>query len=233
MRTLLLLALSVAYAAAVPVTVLNPSFEIATLPMTFATGSVSNLVTGTIPLGGTVGNWTAFNAPNGNNVGAFAPNAAPQNWTTPWWTGSNVGYMQNYATGTTSGGLTQTLSTTYQADTVYTLTVDIGRRQFQIAGSSFGYALELWAGSTLVGTASHLNLPLNSFGTDSLTATVATGSAAIGQNIEVRLLSNGVFSEAYFDNIRLDATAAPEPGTCALLGIAFSALALLRHRRAG
>lgn len=227
MAKYILAAFCAAATYAVPVTVLNPSFENAILPFSYPTGQISNLVSGFIPLGGTVDNWVAIGAQTGDNVGAFDPNNANlNNWTFVWETGNNVAHMQNAANGTLSMGLSQTLTDVYLANTSYTLSVDVGRRQFEIGGASWGYAIELWGGGNLVGTASNLALPLNSAGTDTLNVVIGASGAPIGQNIEVRLLSKGVFSESYFDNVRLSSSAdTPEPAGVALLGAGLVLLA--------
>jgi hypothetical protein len=58
---------------------------------------------------------------------------------------NSVGYLQSEGVGTVS--LSQTLSATLQNDTTYTLSALIGRRTYT---PRFNYAIQLWAGSTIL-----------------------------------------------------------------------------------
>ena len=61
--------------------------------------------------------------------------------------GENLAYATNVGAGS---GLQQTLSATFQVNTGYTLTVDVGNRNGTIAGGFAGSLIELLAGSTVI-----------------------------------------------------------------------------------
>ena len=200
--------------SAASITVLNPSFETATLPSSSAIGTFNNLLTGS----GTLANWTATGA-SSNSAGAFAPNNSSFNWgNNVWWSGSNVAYLVDQGPSTNS--LSQTLSATLANDTIYTLSALIGRNFFQ---GTPNYSLQLFAGSTLLASASNLALASGTSGTDSLVFSSGANNALAGQLLQIVLTSTGVnqgTTQAYFDNVSLDGTttgsSAPEPGTWVL-----------------
>jgi hypothetical protein len=222
MRTLLLtatLALSTTILCADVIPVANPSFETATLAFNAGNGPFSQIIPGSsiFTTGGTLADWTAT-ASNDQfaAAGAFDPNLSGINWTSKWWDGNNVGYVQIEDVGTVA--LSQVLTTNLLDNTQYTLTVDVGRRGFTPA---FNYAIQLWADGSLLGSASNLNLAGDSFGTDSLTVSTGASNAEAGKPIEIVLSStySGGFTEAFFDNVQLNAvtSSVPEPRTLVLL----------------
>ena len=229
-----------AVAWAVPITVLNPSFESAILPINGGNGPFSQLIAspafGTV--GGTLTSWIASSTDNNANAGGFDPSPGGSNWTTKWWDGNNIGYVQGFfaGTGTQVVSLSQTLSATLLAGTVYTLTVDVGRRS---AAPASNYSIQLFAGANLLATANNLfALPPNSFGTDSATYSSPAGDPLAGQALRIVLSTNNVlggFHESFFDNVRLDAVppagTAPEPGTAILLPAGFLAYLWRRSKR--
>jgi autotransporter-associated beta strand protein len=99
--------------------------------------------------------------------------------------------------------LSQTLTDTLLPNTLYTLSVDVGRRNDL---GMPGYSISLYAGSTLLASASGGS---NSFSPGWITA-VATyaspSSVTPDQTLKIVLGGKGVQIE--FDNVRLDATAA-------------------------
>src|SRR5579862_4205618 len=155
--------------AAQSIPVANPSFETATLATDGPNGPFSQLLPGstihTYPLSGTLANWSASSTTLNAGAGAFDPNLGGNNWTTKWWSGNNVAWLQTHSAGSIS--LTQTLSAALQNNATYTLSATVGRAI--LAGAGFNYALQLWAGSALLASASNLALAPNSSGTDSLT----------------------------------------------------------------
>src|SRR5438874_4865594 len=98
------------------------------------------------------------------------------------------------------GAISQTLATGLQANTTYTLLVDVGHRLE--AGLTANYSLTLQAGSTVLATNSGSNgtiLP-GSFQTEALTYTA--GSTPPAGNVTIVLTSFG--SQINFKNVRLN-----------------------------
>jgi hypothetical protein len=147
--------------SAAPVAIVNPGFESADLPLV-GNGQFSQLIPGStiFASGGTLDGWTAGANTVNATAGAFNPSPGGNNWTSNWWQGNNIGYLQLSGPGVVS--LLQVLSDTLQNDATYTLTVDIGRRIFTPNQS---YSIDLYAGNTLLASASNLSLASNSAGT--------------------------------------------------------------------
>src|SRR5690242_5503646 len=101
--SVLLLTMVTLVVRAASVTISNASFESATLPFNFVNqGPFSNLIAGSTlySTGGTLTNWTAASTTTAAAAGAFAPIlGSGQNWSSQWWTGSNVGWLQISSTG--------------------------------------------------------------------------------------------------------------------------------------
>jgi hypothetical protein len=136
----------VAPASADGITILNPSFE-----TPFSTGITSPVSWTAIGSGGLVDSYNpyTFGNPNGYYLGANPttdPDAGGAGYP------GIVGEMYAFAFLTNPGsGFEQTLTATLQADTVYTLSIDVGQRN----GSSYaapwlGSGLELLAGDTVI-----------------------------------------------------------------------------------
>ena len=203
-----------------PVGVPNFSFETATEPLNGGNGPFNQLIPNStiFAQGGTLGSWTASSTTNGAAAGSFSPSPGGVNWTSKWWDGSNIGYLQIDAPGSVS--LSDVLSATLANNTNYALTVDIGRRAFT---PNFNYAIELFAGTTLLDSASNLALIPNSSGTDSFIYSSGAANPLTGQTLSVVLVTkdnSSAFTEAFFDNVRLDAAhvgAVPEPSYLTLL----------------
>jgi hypothetical protein len=205
------------------VSISNASFETATLAFTSGNGSYSNVISGSTigSPGGTLANWTATTSTTAAAAGAFAPTSGGVNWTSTWWSGSNIGYLQVNAAGTVS--ISQTVAATLQTNTTYTLSAKVGRR---IYTPRFNYALQLWAGSTLLTSASNLALASNTSGSDQALYTTGANSPVSGQPLIIVLASTGIdgtTTEAFFDNISLTAsTGAPGGGTPSTITLAVS-----------
>lgn len=187
------------------ISVQNPSFENAILSTTSANGAVSDLIAGSTieQPGGTLSNWTAASTTVDAAAGGFSPSSAAVNWTSPWWTGNNIGYLQIGAAGTVS--LSQTLSAVLLNNTTYSLTALVGRRTYT---PQFNYSLQLWAGSTMLAS-SGLSLPKNTYANALVTFDSGTNHPQAGQPLMIVLSStgtNGIVTEAFFDNIALSAS---------------------------
>ncbi len=196
-------------AQAVPVSIVNASFESPVLPVGGFTTSA--------PQG-----WTCLGGVD--TCGAFHPNASqiPQGASN----GVNVGYSND-------GGLSQILSSVLTSNTLYTLMVDAVSRGdgFIVPG---GYTLQLVTAAGFVLATSHIASP--AAGTDATLTTSFFANATdshLGQLLRIDLVASGVQSD--WDNVRLDATASvalvPEPGSVALLAIGVVALAARRGRK--
>lgn len=139
-------------------------------------------------------------------------------------------------------GMYQVLSATLQANTTYTLTVDLGRNAS--LGFSNATSIELGYGSTagsnlLTGVYTANTAPdAGAWSTWTKTFTTDAAPAGGGQSLRIELVvagvgtAGGTYPSAYFDNVRLDAATTPEPGTLALFttGV-FSLLAYAWRKR--
>ena len=150
---------------AAPLTVDNFSFE---LP-----GNAPNGSGGTIPL------WT-----DGDGAAAGAGTFNPTASRYPLSSGATNGDNVAFSNGPT---ISQTLSATYQPNTIYTLQVDVGDRN----DTSFpGFDVQLYSGGVLVGSASetHVSVPNGGFAT--ATVSFATSSGFVGNGSPVEILLN-------------------------------------------
>ncbi len=192
--------------SAVPITVVNNSFE---LPAQ-ADGGFTN---------GVVAGWVAFGA-----TGVFNPTVGQLSQGPT--DGLQVGYSNNVGLA-----LTQDLTATLMANTLYTLMVDIQSRTDGSPNQSTTLQLRTAADAIL---ASATFGPLAGGLNQVLTATFAAGAfdPNIGQFLKIALIAGGVQSD--WDNVRLDASpqgtgSVPEPGTLLLLGSALIGLRMLRR----
>lgn len=197
--------------------------------------------------------WSAYGSINHNNrsIGAvnptgstLYPGGAPE--------GRNVGVVflmdnasnQSQFAGIESG-LVQTLAATLQTNTRYTLTVEVGNmaNDSTTTNSAFvftgfpGYRVDLLAGGQVIASDNNSLLPAEgTFLTSQFSLSVGASHALAGQALGIRLVNLNAAPgiEVNFDDVRLDATAIPEPAAAAsLLGAATLAPALLRRRRTG
>lgn len=147
-------------------------------------------------------------------------------------------------------GLQQTLDHAYQANTRYTLSVDIGNiaSGTSLPGSSGGagnffdldgfpgYRIELLAGNIDI-AADHDSIgaliPEGEFRTATVSIDIGAASPWIGQTVTIRLINldqPGTPTvpniEVDFDNVRLVTAPIPEPGTWAMLAGGLGLLAL-------
>ncbi len=128
--------------------------------------------------------------------------------------------------------LAQTLTALLTANTQYTLMVDVQSRTDGFP--EIGSTLELWTEFDLLASSSVGPIAGGSNALLTTSFFANSGDPHLGQALRIRLLAAGIQSE--WDNVRLDATsqtptAAPEPATLALLGVAFAGMGLARRRK--
>jgi hypothetical protein len=178
---------------AVPVTVLNPSFEFPAAPLATSCGPGCSFTAGSFT------NWTVS-----GNAGVFHPDAS--RFTFPLPDGDQIAYGNG-------GTLSQTLSSTLLSSTTYTLTLAVGRR---LDAAFPGYLVSLFAGATLLGSESSLSPLAGDFDISTVTFTSGPSHPLAGQPLRIQLSSTG--TQTNFDAVQLDAETIPEPGTLLLLG---------------
>jgi hypothetical protein len=197
---------------AVPIAVVNPSFESPAHPLPVPCGSDCSFNFG--PVNG----WTI----DSGGFGIFHP--GPPFFNLPLPDGHQTAYG-NFGT------LSQEPTATLENDTTYELRVEVGkRRDIEFPG----YRVALFAGSTLIGFESSLAPAVGEFETSLVTYTSAVLDPLAGQALRIELFSAG--SQTNFDDVRLDASRAggavvPEPGTVLLVGAGLAGLFGARKRR--
>ena len=146
--------------------------------------------------------WTLLDG----RFGSFDPTAA----TFP---GVPDGENTAYSNG---GTIAQVLAAVLEANTTYTLQVDLGNRP----ETPFpGYLVQLIAGGTLLAEdTATLEPPGQGFTTSLVTYAALPDNPMIGQSLEIRLVSLGL--QVNFDDVKLIRTPIPTPGALALLAVA-------------
>ncbi|MDL5055061.1 hypothetical protein QQ056_16100 [Oscillatoria laete-virens NRMC-F 0139] len=129
-------------------------------------------------------------------------------------------------------GFFQTLGDTLQANTHYSLTVDVGNigsgtaidSTFYDLSNFPGYRVDLLAGGVVIASDNDsLVIPEYEWATSVISFTTGDFHAQLGQSLGIRLVSlnatndPGVDNEVDFDNVILTATPIPEPHTWGLL----------------
>lgn len=189
-------------ASAVPVTITNPSFE----------ADVINTINANV-VG--ISFWTTDNG----NGGVWRPGATYYPGGVP--AGVNAAYEDG-------GTISQTLSATLANTTTYTLKVAVGHRADRATLPN--YTIGLLAGTTVLTSALNpIDPGAGLFGYTTLIYT-STASDPIGQALGIRFFTSA--GQLSFDDVTLDASPVPEPGTLALLGVSLTALGIIRRRRA-
>jgi hypothetical protein len=188
----------------------NFSFETAN-PLTTTCGTGCAFNNGPIP------GWTT----SGGQQGSWQPNST-------YFTSVPDGSLIAYSNG---GSISQTLSASLTANTLYTLTVAVGNRLDAVVNNlATTYIIQLFAGSTLLNsiTGSNTTIPLGTF--MDVSFNYLAGVTLPPGNLSIVLSSVGPQSD--FDNVRLTATptSVPEPSSLALLAAGLG-LALFVFRR--
>lgn len=237
MRNLFWTALSVAaallpaVAIAAPITITNHSFESpVAAPSTFVGGMASGPTGWSVYNTGATNNLRFFGVWNPTGSDSFV-NFAPD--------GSNIGvvFLQN-TTNLAEAGLLQALTATLQANTQYTLTVEVGNFApsaqpipFNFSGFP-GYRVDLLAGGVPIASDFNSLAPAEGFfETSTVSFTTGAVHANLGQQLAIRLVNlNGPGIEVNFDDVRLDASAVPAPAAAALVFTGLLGLGTRRRR---
>ena len=180
-------------------TVANNSFE--TPIITAPSGFISST--------GSVEGWTFTGGQQG-----FANPVAAHNAGGSWYGPSPTIPNGNQVAWSNGGTISQTLSATLQANTIYTLGAYVGNR---LSLNFPGYNIGLYAGGNLLASNSGVTPADGTFAP--VTVSYTSGiSVTPGQALEIRLTSlSGFQAQTNFDNITLDVASIPEPS--AILGL--------------
>jgi hypothetical protein len=177
-------------------------------------------------LDGNVPGWTASNT---SLIGLFQP--GPNYFTLPLPAAEGQTISQN-----NGGTLSQTLTATLQVSTLYTLQVDVGRRLDNLYPSTPPTA-HLFAGSTLIASATGMVPPLGGWTTWTGTYQSGASDPLAGQALKIVLGTTA--PQANFDNVQLQssggtpATPAPPSLCLAIAGcLLLLGCALWSRRRA-
>jgi hypothetical protein len=171
----------------------------------------------------------------------YFPGGAPE--------GTRVGIVYNIAATGGGGewGFQQTLAATLQANTTYTLQVQVGNiaSGTSVNGAVFNldgfptYRIDLLAGGEILKSDENsLVLGEGQFGLSTITFTTDSNPDRINQQLGIRLVSLNVVDPSFpaadlevdFDDVRLTGVAVPEPGSIAFAAIAGLVLTARRRR---
>lgn len=161
----------------------------------------NGLITGWTISGSGAGVWNINDAPLG-----FWDITAPE--------GKQIAYVSPAPAPGNAASISQVLGASLAANTVYTLSGEVGHPIGFGTTVNTVYTIELLAGANVLGSLTGTG-PEGMFAHFELTFDSA-GSAWVGQSLEIRLSSSQ--NQTGFDAITLDARPVPEPATITLLG---------------
>jgi len=183
---LLLVLLASTASAQTALSIINPGFESDILAAGAATTDVF------------AAGWTCAAVPSGG-CGAFHPQAA-QFGSVP--EGVNVAYSNG-------GTISQVLAATLSSNTLYTLTVKVGKR---LDLNFPGYVIQLMAGNTVLAQDNSTVSPASgAFLSSTITYQSPVSGPLLGQNLKIVLLANGI--QGIFDAVSLSTSQATGCGT--------------------
>lgn len=193
-------------ASADTIAITNASFEQITNPLIYTSPGIGIWNTGPIP------GWTGVAGSWQPGPGAFT--SVPD--------GNTVAFSNG-------GTLSQALSASLALNTTYTLSVAVGHRLDGTDGYPAAYTIELLAGSMVLNSISGFSGDINKGTFQDVSFNYTTGAMPLMGNLGIELISGGTQSD--FDNVRLSATPAPEPGSLALLGTGLGLMFFVFRRR--
>lgn len=175
------------------------------------------------------GGWSNEIGPDWNGTNGTNDGSAFEEWIDGFSAdGTNhVGMAEGYM-------IWQDLTDTYQANTIYTLTVAIGNRDghTNLVSNESTYGLGLNDGTVLAGTfanAGDLTGPGSFTDAPSLVFDTTSNPGIVGQSIRVGLQAGGL-GRSHFDNVRLDAAPVPEPAAGVLAFLSLMGVMAFRRR---
>jgi hypothetical protein len=230
------LVLTLAQRAQADIVILNPGFE------DISVGTVYNEFTFGAPAGWELydpNNITAGGAGPTYWVGTITPDA-PNNTNfingVPEGNRAAIAFNFDGSGGQGEYGLQQTLSAVLQANSQYTLRVEIGNiaSGFAVDGQFFnldgfpGYRIDLLAGGVVIASDNNSlanSIPEGTFATSTINLLTDNAHPLLGQTLAIRLVNLNNIDLAFpdadlevdFDHVRMTVSVVPEPSSIAIL----------------
>lgn len=173
--------------------------------------------------------WTELGSSDSFNEKGSAIGLSTTELDGTFWGGMNANIgTQNFGGLTVEDVIWQDLGTAFAANTTYTIDISQGDR----SGASGNLIVGLFSGTagasaTIEGSGSFSYGDLAAGQSTQRQLQFTTGGTAPTGNVQLFIALDS--DKGYFDNVRVDATAVPEPSFTALLGL--GALALIIRRR--